>query len=171
MCWSNTVKVPLYQPSSSSESHWSQRWRQLDKISPDLKSQPPQSEKRRQSERHLAQHDEIGMDRSGWWNKKESKQVLFPAFLALTSLAGSIIPDTSHPDPVPLVNVQLWETRAYKFWRFFESFFWDYTFHIRSQEITYALLKFQGSIWGVIRSEIFTNAIIYQSVNLSLSLY
>ena len=76
-----------------------------------------------------------------------------------------------HPDPVPLVNVQLWETRAYKFWRFFESFFWDYTFHIRSQEITYALLKFQGSIWGVIRSEIFTNAIIYQSVNLSLSLY
>ena len=95
VCWSNTIKVPLYQPSSSSESHWSQRWRQLDKVSPDLRSQPPQSEKWRQSERHLAQHDEIGMDMSGWWNKKESKQVLFPAFLALTSLAGSIIPDTS----------------------------------------------------------------------------
>ena len=31
--------------------------------------------------------------------------------------------EAGHPDPVPLVNVQLWETRAYKFWRFFESFF------------------------------------------------
>ena len=28
-----------------------------------------------------------------------------------------------HPDPGPIVNVQVWETGASEYWRFFEHFF------------------------------------------------
>ena len=38
-----------------------------------------------------------------------------------------------HPDPEPIVNVQVWKTGASAFWRFSEGFFWYSTFHRRSQ--------------------------------------
>ena len=39
----------------------------------------------------------------------------------------------NHPDPEPIVNVQVWKTGASAFWRFSEGFFWYSTFHRRSQ--------------------------------------
>ena len=38
-----------------------------------------------------------------------------------------------HPDPEPIVNVQVWKTGASAFWRFIEGFFWYSTFHRRSR--------------------------------------
>ena len=41
---------------------------------------------------------------------------------------------TSHPDPGSIENVQVWETGASAYWRFFEGFFWYQRFHRRSKK-------------------------------------
>ena len=39
-----------------------------------------------------------------------------------------------HPDPGSIENVQVWETGASAYWRFFEGFFWYQRFHRRSKK-------------------------------------